>query len=267
MDIISPSGIQEFLKNELKNKIKIDVLDVVESTNSQAKSLAQNGVEEGMVVIAYEQTKGRGRMGRAFFSPKGNGVYMSLLLRPACSPQEATLITTAAAVAVCQALESCGVGGAQIKWVNDIYLNGKKVCGILTESGFGAEGITLDYAILGVGINVYAPKEGFPDELGNIAGFVFDEKQKDLRNKLIGSFINSFFKFYNNLLQREHIPLYREKCFVLGEDIVIFSGEKSICAKALDVDANCNLLVEYENGEKGIVGTGEISVRVKKTVL
>lgn len=263
MDIISASGISAFLENELKSKIKIDVRNAVESTNSEVKALAVGGAQEGCVVASEEQSRGRGRLGRSFFSPSGNGIYMSLLLRPDCSPQEATLITSAAAVSVCEALELCGVKGAKIKWVNDIYLGGKKVCGILTEAVFGAGGCALDYAVLGVGINAYAPEGGFPDEISDIAGFVFDEKQQGLRNKLIGCFINSFFKCYKNLLQREHIPLYREKCFVLGEDIVIHSGEKKTCARALDIDENCNLLVEYPNGEIGAVGSGEISVRLK----
>jgi BirA family biotin operon repressor/biotin-[acetyl-CoA-carboxylase] ligase len=263
MDIISPLSIKEFLNEDLKNKINISVCDVVESTNSEVKSLAANGAQEGNVVIALAQTKGRGRMGRAFFSPEGNGVYMSVLLRPTFSPEEATLITSAAAVAMCEAIEACGVEGAQIKWVNDIYINNKKVCGILTEAGFGAGGGTLDYAVLGVGINVYAPEGGFPEELNKIAGFVFDEQEDDLRNKLIANFLNSFFAFYNKLLQRNHIPVYREKCFVLGKSIVVHSGGACVEAVALDIDENCNLLVEYANGEKGVVGTGEISVRIK----
>lgn len=263
MDIISAWGISAFLENELKSEIKIAVRKAVESTNSVVKALAIAGAKEGCFVVSEEQSQGRGRLGRSFFSPSGNGIYMSLLLRPGCSPQDAALITSAAAVSVCEALELCGIKGAKIKWVNDIYLDGKKVCGILTEAGFGAGGCALDYAVLGVGINVYAPESGFPPELSDIAGFVFNEKQQDLRNKLIAYFINSFFKYYKNLLHREHIPLYREKCFVLGENIVIHSGEERVCARALDIDENCNLLVEYENGEKGIVGTGEISVRLK----
>jgi len=263
MDIISPLVIKEFLDNELKNKIQITVRNVVESTNSEVKGLALSGAQEGSVVVALEQTKGRGRMGRAFFSPNGNGVYMSILLRPSFSPENATLITSAAAVAMCEAIELCGVKNAKIKWVNDIYLDDKKVCGILTQAGFSAGGKSLDYAILGVGINVYAPTGGFPEELNGIAGFVFDEQQENLRNKLIADFLNSFFSLYKNLLNREHIPVYRKKCFVLGENVVIHSGEKCIDAKALDIDENCNLLVEYDNGEKGIVGTGEISIRLK----
>ncbi len=263
MDIVSPLSIKEFLNEDLKNKINIFVYGVVESTNSEVKSLAVNGAQEGCVVVALEQTKGRGRMGRAFFSPNGNGVYMSILLRPTCLPEEATLITSAAAVAMCEAIELCGAEGAQIKWVNDIYINNKKVCGILTEAGFGVGGAGLDYAVLGVGVNVYAPEGGFPDEIKNIAGAVFEEKQENLRNKLIGSFINSFFELYGSLLQRKHIPVYREKCFVLGKKIVVHNGESRVEATALDIDENCNLLVEYTNGEKGVIGTGEISVRLK----
>jgi BirA family biotin operon repressor/biotin-[acetyl-CoA-carboxylase] ligase len=263
MDIISASGISAFLENELKSKVEIDVRKSVESTNSEVKALAVAGVEEGYILISEEQSHGRGRLGRSFFSPSGNGIYMSLLLRPVCSAQEATLITSAAAVAVCEALGICGVEHAKIKWVNDVYIGDKKVCGILTEAGFGAGGCALDYAVLGVGINVYAPDGGFPDELKSIAGFVFDGRVQSLRNRLAACFINSFFKYYKKLSEREHVPVYREKCFVLGENIVIHSGENRVNAKALDIDENCNLLVEYENGKKGMVGSGEISVRLK----
>lgn len=263
MDIISASGIKNALCNELKNRIKIDVRDTCSSTNSEVKAFAQNGGEEGLVVVSASQTQGRGRLGRSFFSPDSTGIYMSVLLKPTCKPQEAVLITTAAAVSVCEALECCGVNGAQIKWVNDIFFNGKKVCGILTESGFGVGGETLDYAVLGVGVNVYAPEKGFPVELNDIAGAVFSQECQGLKNEFIGSFLNSFFKYYDKLSFREHIGAYREKCFVLGKEINIISGEKTTPATALQIDENCNLIVELQCGEQLCVGAGEISLRVR----
>lgn len=263
MDIISACGIKNILQNELKNRINIDVRNTCPSTNSEVRALAQNGGDEGSVVVSASQSQGRGRLGRSFFSPDSTGVYMSILLRPTCHPQDAVLITTAAAVAVCEALELCGVSGAQIKWVNDIFLNGKKVCGILTESGFAADGSKLEYAVVGVGINVYAPQNGFPDDIKDIAGAVFSQEQQGLKNEFVACFLNSFFKYYDKLSLREHIGAYREKCFVLGKEINIISGDGITSATALDVDENCNLLVELRNGEKLCVGTGEISLRIR----
>lgn len=263
MDIISASGIKNALSGELKNRIKLDVRNTCPSTNSEVKALAQNGGEEGSVVVSASQSQGRGRLGRSFFSPDSTGIYMSILLRPTCHPQDAVLITTAAAVAVCEALELCGVSGAQIKWVNDIFLNGKKICGILTESGFVADSSKLDYAVVGVGINMYAPENGFPDDIKDIAGAVFSEVHQGLKNEFIAYFLNSFFEYYDKLSLREHIGAYRKKCFVLGKEINIISGDEITPAAALDVDENCNLLVELPNGEKLCVGTGEISLRIR----
>ena len=130
------------------------------------------------MVIANEQTAGRGRLSRSFFSPKDTGIYMSLLLRPKnYSAKQAVRITTMAAVAMCEAIETVSDEKAEIKWVNDIFVRGEKVCGILTEGSFNLESGLLDYAVLGIGINIYQPKDGFPNELSSIAGAVFSEKQ------------------------------------------------------------------------------------------
>lgn len=263
MDIISASGIKNALQGELKNRIKFDVRNSCPSTNSEVKAIAQNGGEEGCVVISSAQTQGRGRLGRSFFSPGSTGVYMSVLLRPACSPEDCVLITTAAAVAVCEALSLCGAADAQIKWVNDVFLNGKKVCGILTEAGFSGKGSSLDYAVLGVGVNFYAPCGGFPEDIKNIAGAVFSEEKQGRKNEFIAAFLNSFFKYYDKLSLREHIPFYRERCFVLGREINLISENEATPATAMDIDENCNLVVELQNGERLCVGTGEISLRLR----
>ncbi len=137
---------------------------------------AAAGAPEGVTVVSGCQTQGRGRIGRTFYSPSQTGVYLSLLLRPPhCQPQEAVKLTTMAAVAVCEAIEEVSSEQAQIKWVNDIFIGDKKVCGILTEAALGLEDGCLDYAVLGVGINVYVPKDGFPDELVNDI-FIGDKK-------------------------------------------------------------------------------------------
>ena len=262
VDIISSQKILELLNNEMKNKIKIEVLEKATSTNTLVKELASEN-EEGFVIVAGEQSAGRGRMGRSFFSPGDSGVYMSLLLKPEIKPEDAVQITTAAAVSVCKALEALGVSDSKVKWVNDIYLGNKKVCGILTESTFNSATGMLDYAVLGVGINIYESEEGFPDEIKDIAGVVFSEREGNLRNRFIAEFINVFFRYYKDLSSKEHMRTYKEKSFVLGKEINIIQGENIRIGKAIDIDENCNLVVELADGRTEKLYSGEISVKVK----
>lgn len=261
-DVLSDEGINSFLDEEIKNKIKIDIRECVGSTNDEVKKLALQGEKEWCVLLSRCQTQGKGRLGRSFFSPDSTGVYMSILLRPRCKPEEAVLITTAAAVAVCHALEKVGAQAPLIKWVNDIYINGKKVCGILTEAGFGAQGGALDYAVLGIGVNIYAPEGDFPCELQSVAGYAFDDKKENLTNEFVAEILNSFHTIYSSLTKRLFIEEYRRRCFVLGKEINVISQGDVTPAKALDIDENCNLLVKYSNGEKVLLSSGEISVRV-----
>ena len=260
-DIISAEKISFILNDELKKKVTIEVIEKTESTNTLMRSRAEEGESEGLLIISGEQTAGRGRMGRNFFSPGDTGVYMSLLLRPKIKPADAVLITTAAAVSVCEAFEKLGVDNPQIKWVNDIFVNNKKVCGILTEASFGADINTLDYAVLGIGVNMYEPENSFPEEIKDIAGAVFSEKSENLRNKFVAYFINSFFDCYENLESKKHCPSYAERCFVIGKDINVISGDSIKPAKALSVDENCGLLVRFNDGETAVLNSGEISVR------
>lgn len=262
VDIINSKKIFEFLKDELKNKIKIETLEKATSTNSLIREKAKES-EEGLVIVAGEQSEGRGRMGRSFFSPGDSGIYMSLLLKPQIKPEDAVQITTAAAVSVCKALEYLGVSDSEIKWVNDIYIGNRKVCGILTESSFNSQSGTLDFAVLGVGINIYEAEDGFPDGIKDIAGAVFSERREDLRNRFIAEFINSFFNFYNVISSKSHLKEYKEKSFVLGKEITIIQGENIRDGKAIDIDDNCNLVVELPDGKTERLCSGEISVRVK----
>ena len=260
VDTIIYQNIFELLNDELKNKIEIQVLDKATSTNTLVKEIATEK-NEGFVMVAGEQTAGRGRMGRSFFSPGDSGVYMSLLLKPEIKPEDAVQITTAAAVSVCKALEKLGVLGSEIKWVNDIYIGSKKICGILTESSFNSVSGMLDFAVLGVGINIYESEEGFPDEIKDIAGTVFDQPQENLRNRFIAEFINAFFSFYKELSSKKHMKEYKKKSFVLGKEINIIQGEKIRCGKAMDIDENCNLIAELPDGSIEKLYSGEISIR------
>lgn len=262
IDKISSQKISDFLNEDLKDKIKIKVLEKTTSTNTIIRQRADES-PEGLVVVAEEQSEGRGRLGRSFFSPGGTGLYISLLLRPEIEPSEAVMITTAAAVAVCEALEKAGADTPQIKWVNDVFVGNKKVCGILTEASFNPESRKLQYAVLGVGINMYEPEGGFPEEIKDIAGSVFSETRENLRDMVTAYFLNSFMEYYYNISQKEFLKNYTERCFVLGKEINVICGDCVRGAKALSLDESLGLNVEYDNGEKAVLSSGEISIRTK----
>ena len=251
MDIISPLEIS---KNLQKN-IQILYFEEINSTNNYIKTKADS--PEFLTVIANSQTSGKGRMNRNFHSPQNSGIYMSILLKPKFKAENSVLITAAAAVAVSEAIESLCPVNTKIKWVNDIFINNKKVCGILTEGSLNPDG-SFNYAVLGIGINAYIPKNNFPEEIRNIAGVVFKEEKENLRNRLISLIINNFLRYYNDLEKRDFLEIYKQKSLVLGKEIVTPNGK----ALALDIDDNCRLSVEYKNGEKQFLSSGEISIGV-----
>lgn len=259
-DVISEKGIKRYLSPECQ-WLTVKVHKIINSTNIKLRELASEGAPEGTVVISGEQTKGRGRLGRSFFSPSDTGVFMSLLLRPVMTADSAVKITTAAAVSVAEAIEELSGKSADIKWVNDIYMNGKKVCGILTEAAFSLENGGLEYAVLGIGVNAYAPENGFPDDIKDIAGSVFDERKDDMRNKLAAEILSRFLKYYSEISQSTYLDGYRKRLMWKGEKINVISGNTNIPAVLSDVDKDCRLLVEYENGEKAVLSSGEISIR------
>ena len=260
-DILSPQGIQKYIKQEYKN-MDINVIPVIGSTNDLVREKANEGYDEGYVVISNEQTKGRGRYGRKFFSPSGTGLYMSILLRPKnYSASEAVKVTMIAAVALCEAIEEVSDEKAEIKWVNDIFIKGKKVCGILTEASYGLENGVLDYAVVGVGINVYCPEGGFPEEIEQTAGAIFNNTQDDLKNHLSASFINNFMRYYR-LQNDEFVEEYRKRSFVVGKKVIVIMGDNKREAFVKAVDDDCRLIVEYDDGKTECLSYGEISIKV-----
>ena len=261
-DILSRSGIAQYLTGEA-NSLDLNVFDSVSSTNIVLRELAENGAPEGTVVIASTQTGGLGRRGRSFFSPVGTGVYVSILLKHDLDALDATLITTTAAVAVCEAVEAVSGRTAEIKWVNDVFVDGKKICGILTEGSIDMESGQFEYAVVGTGINVYTPTGGFPVELSQIAGSVFSGPVADAKNRMIAAYLNRFLALYRNLGGSETIAEYRRRSFVLGKTITVLAADRQPTpARALDVDEKCRLLVEYEDGRRETLSSGEISVKL-----
>lgn len=264
-DVLSENVIKSYLTD---TSVRIEVLKSVSSTNTVVKERA--GEAEGLVIAAMEQTGGMGRLGRKFCSPSDTGIYFSILLKPQLKTEEVTLLTTIAALSVCEAIEKCSDKKPGIKWVNDVFVDEKKVCGILTQASFGMENLEVEYVVVGIGINVYMPEQGFPDELKNIAGAVFEKRQGNIKNRLLAETLNSFFRYYRNFADKTFVDEYRNRSIIVGRKIKVI-GTKDIAAAnggadgraalAIGIDDDCRLLVRYESGEEEALSTGEISIR------
>ena len=234
----------------------------IDTTNRYVKELAVSGAPEGTVVIAKKQSAGRGRLGRSFFSPEEKGIYMSILLRPELELQRAVLITSMAAVAVANAIERVSGLNAQIKWVNDIFVNQKKVCGILTEAGIDGENGSLDYAVLGIGVNVGFME--FPEELKEIATSVSNECGIEIKKEaLIEEILKELERWYLTLWNGEFLKESKARSILLGKEILVIDASVSggsYAAKAVDLDEMGHLIIERE-GKREILNSGEVSIR------
>lgn len=260
-DVLHEGAVRKYLTQPIGQLL---VQSTVTSTNALLRELAADRAPEGTVVIAGEQTRGRGRLGRSFYSPADTGLYLSLLLRPeGFSPAQAVRMTTMAAVAVCQAIEAVSGRNARIKWVNDIFLDSRKVCGILTEGSFDLETGSLNSIILGVGINVYTPADGFPRELEQIAGAVLPNPVTDGRSRLAAEFLNRFLELYRQQ-DSTYAAEYRRRSLVLGRQVLVITPAEQKTALALDVDEECRLLVQYPDGKTEALSSAEISVKVEQ---
>lgn len=261
-DILSAQGVNKYLKPEYRN-LDVTVLPTVTSTNALVRQKAGEGAGEGCVVIAREQTAGRGRLGRSFFSPADTGLYLSILLRPtAYTPRQAVCLTAAAAVAMGRAIKKVTGETPGVKWVNDLFLRGKKVCGILTEASVGLETGALEFLVLGAGVNVYCPETGFPEGLEAIAGSVLEQPLPDGKNRLAGEFLNGLLDFYTHPEERAYLEDYRRWSLAVGREITVLSGGGEARAFAYGIDDDCRLLVRYETGETQALSYGEIAIRL-----
>lgn len=261
MDKLSTKNIEELLIN--KQFFNIIVEESVDSTNDYVKDRANNGENEGLVVIAKEQTRGKGRLGRTFFSPSDTGIYMSLLIRPDKSPDKSLIITSAAAISVCKAIRAVAGVKASIKWVNDILIENKKVCGILTEGRIDTDNNKLDYAVVGIGINITTPKEGFPEDIAHIAIALKDSEDNDIKNKLIAKILDNFYFYYNDIdLFEEMIRYdYISLCEMIGSEINVIENDNVTKARAIGIAEDMSLIIKDENGIRNI-NSGEISIRL-----
>jgi BirA family transcriptional regulator, biotin operon repressor / biotin---[acetyl-CoA-carboxylase] ligase len=262
-DVLSPSEIQPLLNTNYIGR-KIIYLDSVASTNTYAKKTAEESFQEGTVIIADEQTAGRGRLGRQWVSPKGKGIWMSIMLKPDILPADAPKLTIAAAYAVSKAVLRCCQLDARIKWPNDIVANGKKLCGILTE--MSAEADEIKHVILGIGINANLEYEDFGTEIASIATSIRLEKGSAVSRKaIVASVLNELEEVYEVFSREGSIePLleeYKNKSAVLGKEIRVISKKEEIIGLAIDISEEGHLVIKLGDGTIKEIMSGEVSVR------
>lgn len=242
------------------------VFSEVDSTNTVVRQLAAKGAPEGICAVAARQTEGKGRRGRSFCSPEG-GVYLSVALRPRLTAEQSAQITTAAAVQVCRTIERiCGLRPA-IKWVNDLMLDGKKICGILTEASVNLETGMPDYVVLGVGVNLKAPEGGFPPELAEIAGALYlgEPPQELTRGRFAAALLESLLPVSQLCGQPEILEEYRARCPLPGRWVTVMAAEPWQ-AKVVGISDACGLIVEKPDGTQTELRSGEVSVRPDQSI-
>lgn len=239
-------------------------LDTIDSTNTECKRRAMSGAPDGLVITADEQTSGRGRRGRSFQSPKGCGLYISALLRPKLEPSQVSDFTAWVAVAVCDGIEAaCGVR-PKIKWTNDIVLGGKKLAGILTEIGLESESNALEYLVTGIGINVNHRPEDFEEGIRGIATSLAIELGHEVRlTQLAAQVIRALDRAYAGFPENkaEYLARYRADCLTPGNQVQIMTPMSRRPARALEIDEEFRLVVEFEDGSIQALSAGEVSVR------
>ena len=263
-DIITVEGIYKNLRGNAKS-LKIEVLDCVNSTNDYLKEVAKSngGAPHGTVIISRKQTGGKGRLGREFFSPDSTGIYMSILLKEFPSGDCIFNLTTFSAVCVANAIEKVSSQKMGIKWVNDIYSNGRKVCGILAEAGTSANSEKPDYIVLGIGINVYEPKGGFPDYIKSKAGAVYPagKEKKGQFDMITAEVLNVLFERFDEINTGVYMDEYADMSIMVGKNIKIryLHEETEFSGLVVGIEKNGALNVKLTNVEIREFTAGEIS--------
>lgn len=240
------------------------LLQSVDSTNTEVRRRAAAGAAEGLVVLSNHQTAGRGRSGRSFYSSEGVGLYLSALLRPSLPVEAVVNLTAWVAVAVCNGIQAaCGVR-PQIKWTNDLILNGKKLCGILTELSLNRKTRALDYLVVGIGINVNQTPEDFPEDIRSIATSLSVELGRKVDpDRLAVDVILALDRMYAQFPAGKSVYLerYRSDCLTVGKPVRLITPAATREAFATGIDEDFRLLVEYPDGTTDAISTGEVSVR------
>lgn len=241
---------------------QVEVWPSLRSTNDRARALAAGGAQGPALVASLEQTQGRGRRGRAFYSPAGSGLYFSLLLRPSVTTEDALLITAAAATAARRALSRFGVK-TEIKWVNDLYRNGRKVCGVLTEAVLDLESGGLESLVAGFGLNLTAPQGGFPAELQEIAGPVFDRQPHPDAARIAAAIAEDFVALVSALPNTDFLSEYRAaNLFVPGTPVTVLPPRGApYPAVVEEIDNRARLVLRTGCGDRQLLGSGEARLR------
>ena len=248
----------EKITSLLESGICVRVFNTIDSTNNEAKRMLESGFSGFALVAAEAQTGGRGRLGRSFYSPQSTGLYFTLIIPTCFSTEDSTLLTPAAAVAVVRVLEKISGERLGIKWVNDIYKNDKKICGILAEAVLDmSRGGFAGFAV-GIGINLST--EDFPEDIADIAASLKTDAD---RNEIAAGIARELFSFAKNLSAREFMPEYRDHSLVIGKEIYFIKDGKKTNATAIDIDDDGGLTVKLENREVATLRGGEISVRMR----
>ena len=260
-DILSVAEIEHYRRGGAIGS-PMELHSQINSTNIRAKELAAQGAPHGTVVIAGQQTMGRGRFGRAFYSPEGSGVYISFILRPQLPADRAVMLTSMSAVAVARAMEKVADVQASIKWVNDVYLGPKKACGILCEAGLDFESGQMQYVVVGIGVNVGFMD--FPEELADKATSISNVCGKRIsRSRFAAELINEMNALYPQLETGAFMEESRRRSNVIGREIEVLRGEERYPATAIDIDDEGSLVIRTGDGEVKTLHSGEISVRFR----
>lgn len=259
-DILSYEEIEPYLKTSLIGR-NLHYYNSIDSTNNKGKEIASSE-KEGTLIVAEEQIRGKGRLGRDWLSSEGKGIYMSIILKPDLEPMKVSRITLIAAAAVNKALLKQAIESS-IKWPNDILINGKKICGILTE--VSGELNMLDYVVIGIGVNVSLSKTDIPKELKDIATSINMEEGKAInRKQLMANILNEFEDFYMDFKENGNISrvvkICKENSAVLGKEVNVIKGNQSRRGIAIDISNTGELIVEFDTGIEKIY-SGEVSVR------
>lgn len=261
-DILSTQAIAQHMAST-RRPWQLQVVQQTDSTNTRLKELAKAGAAEGILLAADRQTAGRGRLGRSFLSPAGSGIYLSLLLRPDLPMARCTDLTVAAAVCTARALvQVCGLQ-TDIKWVNDLYVGGKKLCGILTEGAPDKNG-RADYVVVGIGLNVGRLDCGSDHLLASTVTSLEEELGHTVdRSKLIAAILCQFDRYYANMKENHPAVLaeYRRRMFLIGKEVSLSNDPEKLPCLVLDVDQNAGLVVRTPTGSTLTLQSGEVSIR------
>ena len=263
-DFIDKKELSAFLSKERMENIETH--DELTSTNTYLNALAHQGNTQVQVVLADFQSQGKGRLGRSFLTLPGKGVYLSYLFKPQTKPQDTAMVTAWVAVAVYRVLKRLYQIDLEIKWVNDLIFQGKKIGGILTEMAVESESGLIQHIIIGVGLNIGQEEQDFPDDLKEKAGSLFMETGKRIkRAEIAAALITELDLLAEDWPQEneQYLKIYKEHCLNIGQELYVFRNEQTISAQALDWDEQFGLIVQYPNGVKETLRSGEVQVRGK----